>query len=429
MPDGLRRGGVLAAVLTLAGCASAATVNKVADRPVLEVAVGETARPIQFRKIVVKLNRGEDIGSVQSGIFCMPHADLIWRGGRSNWGGDELTETFQEELKKANYIVVGDPDALFDDPDAWKAEFLVAGMVRSVQANICYPFAGLGNMADGTGEASLSVDWQIYSRLDRQVVYKTSTAGHGERREMRPDVEADIFLDAFAQATRQLLADRGFHELVTGKETGPAMAGPTPLRLTLTSARLFDRPLPENVGEIRRNVVTLFAGDGHGSGFFIDGKGHLLTNEHVVRRARQVTIRTVTGREIVGEVLATDPQRDVALVKAEETGVSGLPLRSDAPGVGAEVYAVGTPIDKALSATVSKGIVSAHRNRDGLDFIQSDANILPGNSGGPLLDANGNVVGIAVERFVYESAPTGLNLFIPIEGALDRLGIRRAGGT
>src|SRR5690606_8802996 len=149
-----------------------------------------------------------------------------------------------------------------------------------------------------------------------------------------------IFLDAFAQATRQLLADRGFHELVTGKETGPAMAGPTPLRLTLTSARLFDRPLPENVGEIRRNVVTLFAGDGHGSGFFIDGKGHLLTNEHVVRRARQVTIRTATGRDILGEVLATDPQRDVALVKAEETGVSGLPLRSDAPGVGAEVYAV-----------------------------------------------------------------------------------------
>jgi S1-C subfamily serine protease len=78
-----------------------------------------------------------------------------------------------------------------------------------------------------------------------------------------------------------------------------------------------------------------------------------------------------------------------------------------------------------LSGTVSKGIVSALRNFDGLDYIQSDVVTAGGSSGGPLLDDRGNVVGVTVSGFTEGEAPTGLNLFIPIADALRALGVGR----
>jgi hypothetical protein len=102
----------------------------------------EKARPIQFKKIVVKLRRGEEIGRMRIGPFCVDLGPLLWSGGRVNWSGDELTEIFREEFEKARYPIVGDPDVLFDDPSEWKAELLVAGMVKELQANLCYPRSG-----------------------------------------------------------------------------------------------------------------------------------------------------------------------------------------------------------------------------------------------------------------------------------------------
>src|SRR5262249_23197816 len=123
-----------------------------------------------------------------------------------------------------------------------------------------------------------------------------------------------------------------------------------------------------------------------------------------------------------------DGRRDVALIKVEES-VSGLPLRLDRPKIGSEVYAVGSPLDADLSATVTKGIISAYRQRDGRDFIQNDVGILPGNSRDPLLDASGNLIGIAVSALEMGDVPVGVNFFIPIGDALERLGIRVSGSS
>jgi S1-C subfamily serine protease len=178
------------------------------------------------------------------------------------------------------------------------------------------------------------------------------------------------------------------------------------------------------MNDLRPGVVTVFAGGGHGSGFFLTRDGYLLTNEHVVREAKYVKVRLITGREVVGEVLRTDSRGDVALIKVEEAGMNALPIRTDEPAVGEDVYAIGTPLEPKLSTTVSRGIVSAYRAEDGQKLIQSDVTILPGNSGGPLLDRNGNVVGIAVSGRVYGRGMAGINFFIPITDALAALSLQ-----
>src|SRR5262249_20282268 len=158
--------------------------------------------------------------------------------------------------------------------------------------------------------------------------------------------------------------------------------------------------------------------------FAIDDIGHVLTNEHVVRTAMRVRVRFESGDEVTASVVATDPRRDVALLKADRTGTGGLPVRLDRPAVGDTVYAVGAPLDPTYSATVSKGIVSAFREIEGEPWIQSDVNVQHGSSGGPLLDERGNILGITSRGEPNEAGtPSGVNLFVPIMDALTRLGL------
>jgi serine protease Do len=141
---------------------------------------------------------------------------------------------------------------------------------------------------------------------------------------------------------------------------------------------------------------------GSGSGFIYDREGHVITNHHVVEGADEVLVRLVDGQEYLAEVVGSDPQTDVAVLRLEERGRRDLPVArigsSDPLQVGDWVLALGSPLD--LEATVTAGIVSAKRrqltNRPAAleSFIQTDAAINPGNSGGPLVDLTGSVVGI-----------------------------------
>ncbi|MBW2433792.1 MAG: DegQ family serine endoprotease [Deltaproteobacteria bacterium] len=135
-----------------------------------------------------------------------------------------------------------------------------------------------------------------------------------------------------------------------------------------------------------------------GSGFIIDREGHIVTNNHVIEGADEITVRLSNEKEYDAEIVGRDPNTDLALIKIK--GAADLvPLKmgdSDQLTVGSWVVAMGSPF--GLEQTVTAGIVSAKGRVIGSgpydDFIQTDASINPGNSGGPLLNMNGEVVGI-----------------------------------
>jgi S1-C subfamily serine protease len=169
-------------------------------------------------------------------------------------------------------------------------------------------------------------------------------------------------------------------------------------------------------------VVTVFAGGGHGSGFVISDN-LILTNHHVAGNANSATVKLENGIEIIGKVIASNSARDVALIKVDASMPKYFKTKKELPAVGSEVYAVGSPLDESFSSTMSKGIVSAIREENKLKFIQSDVNIRPGNSGGPMVNKDGEVIGIAVSAFVVNGQGQGLNFFIPIADALKTLKI------
>jgi serine protease Do len=154
---------------------------------------------------------------------------------------------------------------------------------------------------------------------------------------------------------------------------------------------------------------------GAGSGFIIESKGVILTNNHVVEDAVSITVRLDDGRSFAGEVLGRDPLTDVALVKIKDK-VDGLPTvklgDSDALRVGDWVVAIGNPF--GLASSVSLGIVSARAREIGAsaydEFLQTDAAINPGNSGGPLFNMRGEVVGI---NTAIVGGGTGIGFAVP----------------
>lgn len=137
---------------------------------------------------------------------------------------------------------------------------------------------------------------------------------------------------------------------------------------------------------------------GQGSGFVIDGEGHILTNYHVVENARQVEVATSDKKKYKAEVVGVDPQHDLAVIQITAHSIPPAVL-GDSKNlvVGQKVFAIGNPF--GLSGTMTRGIISSIRSVRGQrgfidEAIQTDAAINPGNSGGPLLNSRGEVIGI-----------------------------------
>jgi serine protease Do len=163
---------------------------------------------------------------------------------------------------------------------------------------------------------------------------------------------------------------------------------------------------------------------GSGSGFLISSDGVILTNNHVVEGAERVDVRLFDDRLFEAEVIGGDPLTDVAVIKIDATDLPFVALgNSDSVSVGQWVLAIGTPLSEAFSFTVTAGIVSARgrllqglqRSRWGIqDFIQTDAAINRGNSGGPLVNVRGEVIGINSAIASETGTYNGYGFAIPI---------------
>lgn len=155
-----------------------------------------------------------------------------------------------------------------------------------------------------------------------------------------------------------------------------------------------DKPLqkqPETQKDIQKGL---------GSGVIVSKDGYILTNNHVIKEADKIYIRTFDDKTLEAKVIGADPKTDIAVIKVEEDHLQPLEFgNSDGIRVGEWVIAIGSPLGDNLEQTVTQGIVSAKgRSNLGLadyeDFIQTDAAINPGNSGGPLVNMEGKLIGI-----------------------------------
>ncbi len=171
---------------------------------------------------------------------------------------------------------------------------------------------------------------------------------------------------------------------------------------------------------------------GLGTGFIIDKEGYILTNNHVIEKADEIKVTLDDEREFQAKIIGRDPETDVALIKIDGAdNLKALELGdSDNLEVGDWVVAIGNPY--GLGHTVTAGIVSAKFRNNVMggtfdNFIQTDASINPGNSGGPLMNINGEVIGINSAIYSQTGGSVGIGFAIPVNMVKDILSMLKAG--
>ncbi|WP_043238608.1 Do family serine endopeptidase AlgW [Stutzerimonas azotifigens] len=180
---------------------------------------------------------------------------------------------------------------------------------------------------------------------------------------------------------------------------------------------LFRRFFGDNLPRQRRMESSL------GSAVIMSPEGYLLTNNHVTANADQIVVALKDGRETLARVIGSDPETDLAVLKIDLDNLPAITVgRSDSVRIGDVTLAIGNPF--GVGQTVTMGIISATgRNQLGLntyeDFIQTDAAINRGNSGGALVDANGNLIGINTAIISESGGSQGIGFAIPIKLARD----------
>ncbi len=264
----------------------------------------------------------------------------------------------------------------------------------------------------------LKVKWNLYDPLAKKLLYSTETMGSHNAMSVRAIRNGgDISFDAaLSLATNNLLADPEFAKVIV------------PVDMT-TLVEKFDEEVnvkinygtgagsfKESADQLMKNAVIVKTKDGFGSGVVINNDGYVLTNAHVV--GDETKFHILIGDNTLGAVLVRkEAIRDVALIKINDnySRLEGVTVAKDQSDVGDEIYIIGAPLSLEHSQTTTKGIVSAYRDMQGLRYLQTDANVNHGSSGGPVFNEHGELIALTVAGLLTrDGAGLGINYLIPI---------------
>lgn len=442
---------LFAAQILLAGC-SVLPVEKIPLATPQKVPAGAHPSPVGFNEIRYAVPTGATTMGLS---YRNTNCPLIMRKMQKRiapgqFPADDYRRIFRDTLGGLGYDVAGDPGRMFDEQeDTQRAVYSVGARVTDIKMAVCNEEGGgflTAKVPVGyVGESMVQIEWTVFDILHSKSAYTVTTKGYSRLDEPNDEGITVMLEDAFAAAAHNLGSDKTFFDLVFSgvqPEKAPGIyeypeekarsAVDSRAPVALLPQKLLTGQAGRKMDQYRHVAVLIETAGTFGSGFFLNADGYILTNAHVVGHAAQVRVVSADKEEkLIADVLRTDPARDVALLKLESIPdgfkIPTLPVRLDRPVVSDEVYAVGSPDLTRLQDTVTKGIVSAVRydRRKNQWYIQSDVFTWHGNSGGPLLDASGNIIGLCVAGYGSGGQDlAGLNLFIPIKDALEALDVK-----
>ena len=404
---------VILLVLTLLACGAAAVASGATATPssqTINVAAEDFKRTAQIKSWNVSPDAPSKVGTYERGFFCNGSGDIIYTKSLHQYLTARMTKVFKERTAELGYPKYQSSDSAFADSAAAAADFRVGFTVVDMNYKIC------ARAHEVSGTASIKLKAELFSNKLQKVLYSRTIDGNYASAE---SVKMDIFFDGLlGNALDQMLGDQKY---VAAYRDDALLASETPADLIAVrnGAKPKDSVKKDSKG-ILSAVVTIETGTSSGSGFYIGRDGYIITNEHVVGAAKYVKVRLPGGYAVSGEVVRREPARDVALIKTNIEPPTAMFVRVSAVSVGEEVFAIGSPFGEQLSSTVTRGILSGERTLNEQKFIQSDVAVNPGNSGGPLVDADGALIAIADVKIRNAE---GIALFIPIAEVLAQLGL------
>lgn len=384
---------------------------------------------IELSKIIFEVEQGKSIGKVKKGGTLI---DLKWEESFAV-ATEEFNKIAEDELIKIGYNIKKQVKLFAEEGIDKEAPLLLGANLKNLTIN--YEVSHRSYRSSSSDNivikyfpinviCEVELEWQVFSRKKREVIYTTTVKGKSFYNENN-DNSVSI---AIKDAVRDALIELGFNAEM--RKTVQNFSNLLPKIKTDTKAVNLPKKTSEMFADyatmIKRNiestVTVLRDDDGHGSGFLISDNGYLITNHHVIDKAKEITVKFENGFEFPAELVAFDEDYDVALLKIKGNGFKGLAINTAMASVATDVTSISTPADVKLGQTVSKGIISGKREMEGKLYYQTDVSISPGSSGGPLFNSKGEVIGITT--WVIRGGGTeGLNFAIPVSVAIEKLGI------
>lgn len=378
----------------------------------INVSADGIKKTVQFKNWKVNLDTPNKIGSLATGLFCSGAKDMAYTTEYNKLFVADVAQTFREKSLALGYPKFGGSESAFAEGDISSADYRIGFTLLDINQTLC------ANGADVSGSGKLKLKAELFSNKLQKVVYSRVVDGaFSTDNKIRLN---DFVRKLIGTALDPMFADPKYADNFRDGATAIASANGTvePI-LIKNGARQADKVTKDSKG-ILNTVVTIETGGSSGSGFYIGRDGYVITNQHVVGDAKYVKVKMGDGYAVPGEVVRRNAARDVALIKTDIEPPTALFVRTTAPRIGEEVFAVGSPFGAQLSSTVTRGVLSGERTMDEKRFLQSDVAINPGNSGGPLVDADGALIAVADLK---RNNASGIGLFIPIEEALTTLGL------
>lgn len=268
---------------------------------------------------------------------------------------------------------------------------------------------------------SLYVKWSLYDVHNEETVLKISTAGYSNTQTRLN--ERQVLALAMKDALGAFIINPEVSKFMYGNNDSEDNAN---LKQQINIAKIKTIGSENNfIEKAIQSSLTIKSNSGHGSGFLISTNGYLLTNFHVIEDSTDLQAVFQNGLTLPLTIISFDKKADVAVCKIPGKGYTALPLDSNSviKKIGNDVVAIGTPEDLKLGQTVTKGIISGLREIKSNIYIQTDVSINSGNSGGMLINKNGDVIGIITAKMKGEGVE-GLGFAIPIAKAINALNIK-----
>ena len=392
----------------------------IASNKIVPITMRGGSLPISVRKTRTNITTGSKIGNHHTGLYKIQIQHSLYWQSNVSISEEDFTFVTNEELSQLGYSVINFKGL----GSGLKKNSLEYYELRAILDSLTFDtFSRSHNI--GYSFARIWVNWTLIDKRNNEILFTGQTNDSATTKEKKLSGFGNkAILEGYRNALKSLLGDISFSNImdINNKRTLSAKVGINEIGISPCSNYVSGN-LPDNLESIMNGVVILRTANSFGSGFIISGEGHIITAEHVVAGAEEVFVELFSGLQFQAKILRVDDTQDIALLKIPGINYKCLQIASSSQSpIGSDVYSIGTPKDEVLSFSTSKGIVSGYREINGSKYIQTDASLNRGNSGGPLLNSAGEIIGVVSWKIVSEDVE-GIAFGIPIRVAIEKMGI------
>ena len=372
----------------------------------------ENSQVVFCDEVNLKIKAGDKLGNL---IIRERRDEILYFGESLDVDAVNLKQNTNGILKDLGFNVAETNGQLFS-PTAQARYFFKAEILKTrydVKASTAYK-----SNAKFQTECEMNVNWQLVDRSDK-VIFEATTTGLSIIYEKGGTA---AFYDAFENSFYEFLYNEEIYTTV--EQAGNLIDVTENFSLIKIAKPKIKVESEKTINNATNSIVTVENNKSHGSGCIISEDGYIVTNYHVVAGSDKVGIKFKDGISLEGTVVRVNEEYDLALIKVAGSGYAPIPILEDKEiNTGSDIYAIGTPADKTLGQTVTKGIISGTRKILDKEYIQTDVSINPGSSGGGLINKQGYLVGIVNAKLVGGSVE-GIGFAIPSYILFDQLKIQ-----